>query len=61
MSPLLSEGVSSFDEGANDRGVEVRVLLGRLARLVSGAKDVRDVGGVSSLLPGSDFTGVLEK
>ena len=61
IRPLLSEGVSNFDEGANDSGDEDRVLLGKLARLVSGANDVRDDGGVSSLLPGSDLTGVLEK
>lgn len=61
MRPLLSAGVSSFDAGARDRGVEERVLLGKFAKLVSGARDVSDAGGVSSLLPGSDFTGVLEK
>lgn len=37
------------------------MLLGKLAKLVSGVRDVSDVGGVSSLLPGSDLTGVLEK
>lgn len=57
----MSAGVSSFDAGARDRGVEERVLLGKFAKLVSGARDVSDAGGVSSLLPGSDFTGVLEK
>lgn len=61
MRLLLSAGVSSFDAGARERGVEERVLLGKFAKLVNGARDVNDVGGVSSLLPGSDFTGVLEK
>lgn len=61
MRPLLSVGVSSFDADASDSGVEERVALGRLAKLVSGAREVSDAGGVSSLLPGSDFTGVLEK
>lgn len=61
MRPLLSVDVSSLDAGARDRGVEDRVLLGKFAKLVRGASDVSDVGGVSSLLPGSDFTGVLEK
>lgn len=61
MRLLLSAGVSSFDAGARDRGVEERVLLGKFAKLVNGARDVNDVGGVSSLLTGSDFTGVLEK
>lgn len=61
MRPLLSVGVSSFDAGASDRGVEERVPLGKFAKLVNGARDVRDAGGVSSLFPGSDFTGVLEK
>lgn len=61
MRPLLSPGASNFDAGARDRGVEERVLLGKFAKLVRGARDVSDAGGVSSLLPGSDFTGVLEK
>lgn len=61
MRPLLSDDVNSFDEGARDRGVEARVLLGKLAKLVRGARDVIDVGGVSSLLPGRDLAGVLEK
>lgn len=53
--------MSNFDAGARDKGVEDRVLLGKFAKLVNGARDVRDAGGVSSLFPGSDFTGVLEK
>lgn len=60
MRPLLSEVVNSLEVGAKDKGVEARVL-GKLAKLVSGARDVIDVGGVSSRLPGRDFTGVLEK
>ena len=61
MRLLLSVGVSSLDAGASDSGVEVRLLFGKLAKLVSGARDVSDAGGVSSRFPGSDFTGVLEK
>lgn len=53
--------MSNFDAGARDKGVEDRVLLGKFAKLVNGARDVRDAGGVSSLFPGSDLTGVLEK
>lgn len=60
MRPL-SVGVSNLDADASDSGVEERVLLGKLARLVSGVRDVSDAGGVSSLLPGSALTGVLEK
>lgn len=58
---LLSAGVSNFEAGASDNGVEVRLLVDRLARLVNGASEVSEVGGVSSRLPGNDFTGVLEK
>lgn len=59
MRPLLlSVGVSSLDAGARDRGVDASVLLGKLAKLVRGARDVNDAGGVSSLL---HLTGVLEK
>lgn len=58
---LLSVGVSSLDAGASDKGVEVRLLFCRLAKLVNGASDVSEAGGVSSRFPGSDFTGVLEK
>lgn len=60
MSPLFSGGVRSLEAGVSDRGVDT-VLFGRFARLVNGARDVSGVGGVSSRLPGSDFTGVLEK
>lgn len=63
---LVSLLVSSLEAGASERGVEARpplpppALPGRLARLVSGARDVKAVGGVSSRLIGcSDFTGVL--
>lgn len=57
----LSELLSSLEAGASERGVEDRLpaLLGRLARLVSGARDVKAVGGVSSRFIGRDFTGVL--
>lgn len=61
MRLLLSVAVSNLDAGASDRGVEVRLLFCRLAKLVSGANDVSEAGGVSSRFPGSDFTGVLEK
>lgn len=61
MRLLLSVGVSNFDADASDSGVEERVLLGKFAKLVKGARDVSDAGGVSSLLPGSDLIGVLEK
>lgn len=61
MRLLLSAGVSSFDADASDSGVEERVLLGKLAKLFNGTRAVIDAGGVSSLLPGSDLTGVLEK
>ena len=51
---------SSLEAGASERGVEAMLaaLLGRLARLVSGASDVKAVGGVSSRFIGIDFTGV---
>lgn len=58
---LLSDGVSSLEVGVRDKGVDASVLLGKLAKLVRGARDDNDVGGVSSLFPGSDFIGVLEK
>lgn len=58
---LLSDGVSSFDVGVRESGVDASVLLGKLAKLVRGARDDNDVGGVSSRFPGSDFIGVLEK
>jgi hypothetical protein len=61
MRLLLSAGVSSFDADASDSGVDERLLLGKLAKLFSGTRVVIDAGGVSSLLPGSDLTGVLEK
>lgn len=57
---LLLSVVSSFDADAIDSGVEI-VLFGKFAKLVKGAKDVNDAGGVSSLLHGSDLTGVLAK
>jgi hypothetical protein len=57
---LVSLLPRSFDAGASERGVEERLpLLGRLARLVSGASDVKAVGGVSSRFIDNDFTGVL--
>lgn len=58
---LLLSVVSSFDADAIDNGVVEMVLFGKFAKLVSGARDVNDAGGVSSLLHGSDLTGVLEK
>jgi len=58
---LLLSVVSSFDADAIDSGVEAIVLFGKFAKLVNGARDVNDAGGVSSLLHGSDLTGVLEK
>lgn len=58
---LLLSAVSSFDADAIDSGVEGMVLFGKFAKLVKGARDVNDAGGVSSLLHGSDLTGVLEK
>lgn len=58
---LLLSVVSSFDADAIDSGVEEIVLFGKFAKLVRGAKDVNDAGGVSSLLHGSDLTGVLTK
>jgi len=61
MRLLLSAGVSSFDADASESGVDERLLLGKLARLFSGTRVVIDAGGVSSLLPGSDLIGVLEK
>lgn len=61
MRLLLSVGVSNLDAGASDSGVEVRLLFGKLAKLVKGAREFSDAGGVSSRFPGSDFTGVLEK
>lgn len=51
--------VSSFDADAIASGVEM-VLFGKFAKLVNG-RDDNDAGGVSSLLHGSDLTGVLEK
>jgi len=57
---LLLSVVSSFDADAIDSGVEEMVLFGKFAKLVKGARDV-NAGGVSSLLHGSDLTGVLEK
>lgn len=61
MRLLLSVGVSNLDADVSDNGVEDRVLFGKFAKLVSGARDVSDAGGVSSRLPGSDLMGVLEK
>lgn len=63
MRLLLSVGVSNLETGANDSGVDERLLLGKLAKLVNGASvnGVNGVGGVSSLLMGSNLTGVLEK
>lgn len=59
---LLLSVVSSFDADAIDSGVEAMVLFGKFAKLVNGARDVNDAGGVSSLFAhGSDLTGVLEK